>query len=176
MPSFDVVSEVDHHELSNALDQANREIGTRYDFKGSNAKIEHSGNSLTLEAESEFQVKQMQPILKEKMSKRGIDVQCLEFDDIVEMNRRARQQVTGKEGLDRDRGAGRAAACHRQETRRPAASHPDAQGCRSRRPAAVQQLPRLMRDLRPAAKFPARKMFISRKGAKAQSPQRIIWG
>ncbi len=102
MPSFDVVSEVDHHELSNALDQANREIGTRYDFKGSNAKIEHSGNSLTLEAESEFQIKQMQPILKEKMSKRGIDVQCLEFDDIVEMNRRARQQVTVKEGLEQD--------------------------------------------------------------------------
>jgi len=57
MPSFDVVSEVDHHELSNALDQANREIGTRYDFKGSNASIAQSGNDLTLEAESEFQVK-----------------------------------------------------------------------------------------------------------------------
>jgi hypothetical protein len=54
MPSFDVVSEVDHHELSNALDQANREIGTRYDFKGSNARIEQTDNQLTLEAESEF--------------------------------------------------------------------------------------------------------------------------
>ncbi len=102
MPSFDVVSEVDHHELANALDQANREIGTRYDFKGSNARIEQSGNSLTLEAESEFQIKQMQPILKEKLSKRGIDVQCLEFADIVEMNKRARQPVTVKEGLDSD--------------------------------------------------------------------------
>ena len=102
MPSFDVVSEIDHHELSNALDQANREIGTRYDFKGSNARIEQAGNSLTLEAESEFQIKQMQPILKEKMSKRGIDVQCLEFADVVEMNKRARQQVTVKEGLDKD--------------------------------------------------------------------------
>ncbi len=102
MPSFDVVSEVDHHELSNALDQANREIGTRYDFKGSNAGIAHSGNDLTLEAESEFQVKQMIPILKEKMSKRGIDVDCLDFADIVEMNKRARQQVTVREGLDKD--------------------------------------------------------------------------
>ncbi len=102
MPSFDVVSEVDHHELSNALDQANREIGTRYDFKGSNARIEQAGNQLTLEAESEFQVKQMAPILKEKMSKRGIDVDCLEFGDIVEMNKRARQPVTVREGLDRD--------------------------------------------------------------------------
>ena len=102
MPSFDVVSEVDHHELSNALDQANREIGTRYDFKGSNARIEQTGNQLTLEAESEFQVKQMVPILKEKMSKRGIDVDCLEFGEIVEMNKRARQPVTVREGLDKD--------------------------------------------------------------------------
>lgn len=102
MPSFDVVSEVDHHELSNALDQANREIGTRYDFKGSNARIESSGNQLTLEAESEFQVKQMVPILKEKMSRRGIDVDCLEFGDVVEMNKRARQPVTVREGLDKD--------------------------------------------------------------------------
>jgi len=102
MPSFDVVSEIDHHELRNALDQANREIGTRYDFKGSNARIEQSGNELSLEAESEFQIKQMTPILKEKMSKRGIDVDCLDFADIVEMNRRARQQVAVREGLDKD--------------------------------------------------------------------------
>jgi len=102
MPSFDVVSEVDHHELSNALDQANREIGTRYDFKGSSARIESSGNQLTLEAESEFQLNQMVPILKEKMSKRGIDVDCLEFGDVVEMNKRARQPVTVREGLDKD--------------------------------------------------------------------------
>ena len=102
MPSFDVVSEVDHHELKNAIDQANREIGTRYDFKGSGANIEQAGNELTLQAESDFQIKQMAPILKEKMSKRGIDVVCLEFSDVVEMNKVARQQVTVKEGLDKD--------------------------------------------------------------------------
>jgi uncharacterized protein YajQ (UPF0234 family) len=102
MPSFDVVSEVDHHELKNAIDQANREIGTRYDFKGSNASIDQSGNDLVLQAVSDFQIKQMAPILKEKMSKRGIDVVCLEFSDTVEMNKRARQQVLVKEGLDKD--------------------------------------------------------------------------
>ena len=102
MPSFDVVSEVDHHELQNALDQANREIGTRYDFKGSDARIEHSGNDLVLHAEVEFQIQQMLPILKEKMSRRGIDVECLEFGDVVEMNRRARQPVRIREGLDQD--------------------------------------------------------------------------
>jgi len=102
MPSFDTVSEVDHHELSNAIDQANREIGTRYDFKGSGARIEQTDNQLSLIAESEFQIKQMTPILKEKMSKRGIDVSCLEFSDIVEMNKRATQQVLVREGLDQD--------------------------------------------------------------------------
>jgi hypothetical protein len=102
MPSFDVVSEIDHHELKNALDQANREIGTRYDFKGSNASIAQAAGVLTLEAESEFQIKQMIPILKEKMSKRGIDVDCLDFGDLVEMNKRARQPVTVREGLDKD--------------------------------------------------------------------------
>ena len=102
MPSFDVVSEIDHHELKNALDQANREIGTRYDFKGSDARIEQSGNELSLEAESEFQIKQMVPILKEKMSRRSIDVDCLDFGDVVEMNRRARQPVRVQEGLDKD--------------------------------------------------------------------------
>lgn len=102
MPSFDVVSEVDHHELKNAIDQANRAIGTRYDFKGSNASIDQSGNNLVMEAESDFQLKQMAPILKEKMSARGIDLVCLEFSDTVETNKRARQQVLVKEGLDKD--------------------------------------------------------------------------
>ncbi len=102
MPSFDVVSEVDHHELRNAIDQANREIGTRYDFKGSNARIDQNETELSLEAEVEFQLQQMIPILKEKMSRRGIDVECLEFGDVVEMNRRARQPVRVREGLDRD--------------------------------------------------------------------------
>jgi uncharacterized protein YajQ (UPF0234 family) len=102
MPTFDAVSEVDHHELSNAIDQANREIGTRYDFKGSDSKIEQSSNELTLISESEFQIKQMAPILKEKMAKRGIDVSCLDFADIIEMNKKAKQQVTVKEGLDKD--------------------------------------------------------------------------
>ena len=102
MPSFDVVSEIDHHELNNALDQANREIGTRYDFKGSDARIEHSANDLVLHAEVEFQLQQMIPILKEKMSRRGIDVECLEFGEVVEMNKRARQPVKVREGLEQD--------------------------------------------------------------------------
>ena len=63
MPSFDVVSEVDKHELSNAIDQVNREIGTRFDFKGSDSKVELSGDEIKMEAESDFQLKQISPIL-----------------------------------------------------------------------------------------------------------------
>ncbi len=102
MPSFDTVSEVDHHELANAIDQVNREIGTRYDFKGSNANVELTASQLTLEAESAFQIKQISPILNEKMSKRGIDLACLEYAEVVEMNKRARQLVQIKEGLDKE--------------------------------------------------------------------------
>ena len=67
MPSFDVVSEVDLHELSNAVDQANREIDNRFDFKGTDARIERSEELLTLEAQNEFQIKQMSDILHKKL-------------------------------------------------------------------------------------------------------------
>ena len=72
MPSFDVVSEIDHHELTNALDQANREIGTRYDFKGSGARIEVVDNQLMMHAQSKFQLQQMLDILRQKLAKRGM--------------------------------------------------------------------------------------------------------
>ena len=102
MPSFDVVSEVDKHELSNAVDQANREIGNRYDFKGSDARIEIAEHILTLSAQSEFQVEQMQPILYQKLSKRGIDVACLVEEKVEEIGQRARQLITVREGVDKD--------------------------------------------------------------------------
>ena len=102
MPSFDVVSEVDKHELANAVDQANREIGNRYDFKGSSARIEVSESVLTLTADSEFQIDQMQPILYQKMSKRGIDVACLSLGDVEEVGRGARQIISVREGIDKE--------------------------------------------------------------------------
>ncbi len=102
MPSFDIVSEVDKHELNNAVDQANREITNRYDFKGSGAKIEIADQLLTLNAPSEFQIQQMQPILYQKMTKRGIDVQCLLESEVEEVGQRARQLITVREGIDKE--------------------------------------------------------------------------
>ena len=77
MPSFDVVSEVDSHELTNAVDQMNREVSTRFDFKGSDAKITLKAFDMNFEAASAFQLKQMRDIMVAKLSKRGIDNRCL---------------------------------------------------------------------------------------------------
>ncbi|MFT5396653.1 MAG: hypothetical protein ACI85N_001858 [Gammaproteobacteria bacterium] len=100
MPSFDVVSEIDQHELTNAIDQANREISNRFDFKGTDSKIELVDNSLTIISSSEFQVKQIHDILETKIVKRSIDIRCLEYGDIVENNKEARQTVAIKKGVD----------------------------------------------------------------------------
>jgi len=100
MPSFDVVSEVDLHEVSNAVDQANREVSQRYDFKGSGARYEQKENIVTLSAPSEFQLNQMLDILRLKLSKREVDVACLKVDEPVVTGQTARQIVTLRQGID----------------------------------------------------------------------------
>ena len=102
MPSFDTVSEIDHHELTNAIDQANREIGTRYDFKGSNANIELNGNELVMHAQSKFQLQQMFPVLLQKMNRRGLDIDCLKLGEAVEGAKDAKQPVAIQEGIDKE--------------------------------------------------------------------------
>ncbi len=100
MPSFDVVSEVDAHELSNAVDQANREIGNRFDFKGVDASFELKDSVIELAAEADFQLKQMLDILRLKMTKRSIDVACLKVDDPVITGSKATQTVTVRQGIE----------------------------------------------------------------------------
>ena len=102
MPSFDVVSEVDQHEVANAVDQTNREIGTRFDFKGSDANVGQSGLLLALEAESEFQIDQIRDVLLKKLAKRGVDVSALEEEAVETSGRRARQTVRVRQGIDQD--------------------------------------------------------------------------
>ncbi len=100
MPSFDVVSEVDVHELSNAVDQANREVGTRFDFKGTNAKFEFSDDKVQMKAPDEFQIKQMIDILLNKLVKRGIDVGSLDLKDPEVSGSETRQTAEVKQGID----------------------------------------------------------------------------
>jgi len=102
MPSFDVVSEVDHHELSNAVDQANREVGTRFDFKGTDSRIELAGQVITMNTQSEFQLKQMYDILCNKLVKRGVDIVCLELAEPVLHLKTATQVITVREGIVAD--------------------------------------------------------------------------
>jgi len=99
MPSFDVVSEVDKHELSNAVDQANRELATRFDFKATDAKFELEGYVVTQVAPSEFQLKQMLDILRGRISARGIDPRCLDLADPLVNLGGARQKVTVRQGI-----------------------------------------------------------------------------
>ncbi|WP_240126593.1 YajQ family cyclic di-GMP-binding protein [Thermomonas alba] len=102
MPSFDIVSEVDIHELTNAVDQANRELATRFDFKGVAAKFVREDAVITQSAPSEFQLQQMTDILRARLVARKIDVRCLEFGDIETNLAGARQKVTVKQGIERE--------------------------------------------------------------------------
>lgn len=102
MPTFDIVSEIDKHELSNAIDQANREIENRFDFKDIDASYSLSDDSMTLNAEAEFQIKQMRDILEQKLAKRGIDLKSLQYDDIEQNMQKATQTAKIVEGISKD--------------------------------------------------------------------------
>ena len=102
MPSFDIVSEIDKHELTNAVDQANREIGNRFDFRGTDAKVEQSDKTLILHGESDFQLDQIQDILRLKLVKRSIEVNCLEVKDSVGNGKMRKQDIVVREGIDSD--------------------------------------------------------------------------
>ncbi len=102
MPSFDIVSEADLQEVRNAVDQANREIGTRFDFKGVGASFELGDGEIRMTAETEFQLQQMMDILRQKLVKRKIDLAALDPDDAVTSLNAARQRIGIKQGIDAD--------------------------------------------------------------------------
>ena len=104
MPSFDVVSELNGHEVANAVDQANRELGQRFDFKDTGARFELKEFLVTLHAQVDFQLKQMLEILKLRLSKRGIDLACLEVKDAATTLATATQEVVLRQGIDQDVG------------------------------------------------------------------------
>ena len=100
MPTFDVVSEVNHHELTNAVDQANREVGTRFDFKGTGSNFELAGAEITMNTQSEFQLQQMYDVLCNKLVKRGVDIACLEPGEPNLQLKTATQRVSVREGIE----------------------------------------------------------------------------
>jgi uncharacterized protein YajQ (UPF0234 family) len=102
MPSFDIVSEVNVHELTNAVDQANRELSTRFDFKNVDAKFALEDKLITQSAPSEFQLQQMTEILRARLIARSIDARCLDFGDVETNLAGARQKITVKQGIERE--------------------------------------------------------------------------
>jgi uncharacterized protein YajQ (UPF0234 family) len=104
MPSFDVVSELNAHEVTNAVDQANRELGQRFDFKDTKARFELKDFLVTIHAEVDFQLKQMLEILKLRMAKRGIDLACLDVKESSKTLASATQEVALKQGIDQETG------------------------------------------------------------------------
>ena len=102
MPSFDVVSEVDQHELANAVDQAHREISNRFDFKGSSAKIELADGRIQLHADSDFQIQQIHPVLYQKLTSRQIDIACLEAGKVETSGKGVKQSVQVRQGIDKE--------------------------------------------------------------------------
>jgi len=105
MPSFDIVSEIDKPELANGLHQANKELSTRFDFKGTDARVELTESTLTVFADNDFQVRQATDVLCEKLAKRGLDLTCLHYREIEEVGGgKARQVIELKEGIDSELG------------------------------------------------------------------------
>lgn len=100
MPSFDIVSEYDKHEAKNAIDQANKEVSTRFDFKGSESTFELNDDKLVMTSESVFQLQQMFSIVCSKLSRRGIDISCMDAGDAKGSGKMMRQEITLKQGLD----------------------------------------------------------------------------
>ncbi len=102
MPSFDIVSKVDTQEVKNAVNQANQEVGRRFDFKGANAKFEFDNNQVTMRAPNEFQLKQMFDILTGRLASRKVDIRCLHVDPPQVNVGEAWQPVTVRQGINAD--------------------------------------------------------------------------
>lgn len=103
MPSFDVVSEADMIEVKNAVEQSNKEITTRFDFKGSDARVEQKDNELTAFADSEFQLTQVRDVLTNKLAKRKVDIRFLEEGDIKKIGGdKVKQVLKIKNGIETD--------------------------------------------------------------------------
>ncbi|MFZ5557639.1 MAG: YajQ family cyclic di-GMP-binding protein [Pseudomonadota bacterium] len=103
MPSFDIVSQVDKQELRNAVDQTNKEVGNRFDFKGSDARVELAEYQLTVYADDDFKLAQVHDVLLGKLAKRGVDVRCLEKGDPEKISgNKLKQAVTVRVGVESD--------------------------------------------------------------------------
>ena len=184
MPSFDIVSEVNQVEVRNAVDQTNKEVSTRFDFKGSDARVEHAENTLTIYADDDFKLKQVTDILTGKLTKRGVDIRALKHGTVEKISgNKVKQAVTIRVGIEQELAKkivklvkdskmkvqavdpGRRRAHLRREARRPPERDRAGQEVDHRFPGAVRQLPRLRS---PVAGRPAPE--VTRPGGPSSRP------
>jgi uncharacterized protein YajQ (UPF0234 family) len=190
MPTFDVVSEVDMQEVRNAVDQASREVATRFDFKGTDSSVELKENSIELHTESDQRLKALTQVLEEKLVKRKVSLKALDYGKIEEASKgTVRQEVTLSVGINQDKAKeigkfikelglkgvshqvqGRAAPGQRQEARRPAVRDPGDARARLRHPAPVHQLPRLAARGAPRSRWSLRHRRHSERQRLARCP------
>jgi uncharacterized protein YajQ (UPF0234 family) len=103
MPSFDIVSDVNQVEVNNAVDQTNKEVSTRFDFKGSDARVEHKDKVLTLFADDDFKLSQVTDILTGKLTKRGVDIRSLKYGDTEKVSgNKVKQAITVRTGVEQE--------------------------------------------------------------------------
>lgn len=103
MPSFDIVSEVDVVEIKNAVEQCNKEVSNRFDFKGSDARVEQGDKVLTVFADDDFKLEQVIDVLKTKLSKRNVDIRCLDYAKVEKVSgNKVKQAITVKVGVETD--------------------------------------------------------------------------
>jgi uncharacterized protein YajQ (UPF0234 family) len=103
MPSFDIVSEADQVEINNAIDQTNKEVSTRFDFKGSDARVEVKEKVLTLHADDDFKLKQVTDILTGRLTKRGVDIRSLKYGDVEKVSgNKVKQIITVRTGVEQE--------------------------------------------------------------------------
>lgn len=102
MPSFDIISEIDHVELKNAVENAKRELSTRFDFRGVEASFELNKETVKASAESDFQVTQLMDILRNNIAKRGVDPRAIEPSDIIHSGKTFFRDVKFRHGIETD--------------------------------------------------------------------------
>jgi cyclic-di-GMP-binding protein len=100
MPSFDIISELDQHEVKNAIDQVVKEISTRFDFKGTESSVELTDEKVIMTSESTFQLQQIFSVVCAKLSRRGIDIACMEVGDAKGSGKLMHQEITLKQGIE----------------------------------------------------------------------------
>ena len=157
MASFDIKSEIDHHEITNAVDQANRILQNRFDFKGTGAKFSLADNQIILSAVEEFQIHQMLPILNESLAKRSVDLKSLKAGEVEVATGSASQIMNLQEGIDKELAKKITALVKQSKSKVQASIQGDSVRITGKKRDDLQQIIQLVKD----QNFPVPLQFVN---------------